>query len=204
MTGEPGWHVYYAATDGRPPRPTLLRALAGFSDACPAPGLPALLAADLGCGIGRDTLVLLRAGWRVWALDGQADALAELERRAAVEGLVGLETVLGRFEDTTVPSCDLINASFCLFACEPAAFSRVWSGLRAALRPGARFAGQLLGPRDSWAGRSDTTIVDRETLDGMLAGLRVEHLEEEESDAVTPRGEAKHWHIWHVNAHRPL
>ena len=95
-------------------------------------------------------------------------------------------------------------ASFCLFACEPAAFSRVWSGLRAALRPGARFAGQLLGPRDSWAGRSDTTIVDRETLDGMLAGLRVEHLEEEESDAVTPRGEAKHWHIWHVNAHRPL
>src|SRR3954466_13908705 len=59
------WRPYYDATEGRPPRPTLLRALAGFAAEGRGPGL---LAADLGCGIGRDALVLLHAGWRVWAL----------------------------------------------------------------------------------------------------------------------------------------
>jgi hypothetical protein len=33
--------------------------------------------------------------------------------------------------------------------------------------------------------------------------LRLEHLGEEETDSVTPRGEAKHWHVWHINAARP-
>ena len=66
MNDDRDWPTYYRATDGRPPRPTLLRALDAFRREGRGPGL---LAADLGCGIGRDALVLLRAGWRVWALD---------------------------------------------------------------------------------------------------------------------------------------
>ena len=45
--------------------------------------------------------------------------------------------------------------------------------------------------------------VDRAQLDRLLAGFVVERLEEEEDDSVTPRGEAKHWHIWHIVARRP-
>jgi SAM-dependent methyltransferase len=177
----------------------LLRALDGFAAEGRGSGLRA---ADLGCGIGRDALVLLRAGWRVWALDAQAEALTELRRRADGEGLGALEPVHGRFEDTVLPPCDLVNASFALFACSPERFPTFWAGLVAALRPGGRFAGQLLGPRDSWAGRADTTSIDRAALDGLLAGLALERLEEEETDVVTPVGEPKHWHIWHVNARR--
>jgi SAM-dependent methyltransferase len=119
--------AYYAATDGRPPRPTLLRALAAFAREGRGPGL---LAADLGCGIGRDAVALLRAGWRVWAIDAEAAALAELETRAAAEGLSGgLATVHGRCEELELPSCDLANDSFALFACPPAAFERLWSGM---------------------------------------------------------------------------
>jgi tellurite methyltransferase len=194
------WRAYHAATDGRPPRPTLLRALTGFTQEGRGPGL---LAADLGCGIGRDALPLLRSGWRVLALDADAAALAELEARAAAEGLNRLATVHGRFETAKLPACDLVNASFALFACPPAAFGRLWSAVVEALRPNGRFAGQLLGPRDSWAARPGTTTQDRESLDRLLAALALEHLEEEECDAVTPFGEAKHWHIWHVNARRP-
>jgi tellurite methyltransferase len=194
------WAPYYRATDGRPPRPTLLRALAAFRREGRGPGLHA---ADLGCGIGRDSLVLLRAGWRVWALDAEASALVELERRAAAGKLDGLTTTQGRFEDTTLPSSDLINASFSLFACQPDRFGAAWATIRTALRPGGRFAGQLLGPCDSWAAKPETTVVDPVRLTELLAGLEVERLEEEESDGVTPFGEAKHWHIWHLNALRP-
>lgn len=195
------WQRYYRSTVDRPPRPTVLRALQGFTAEGRGPGL---LAVDVGCGNGRDALVLLRAGWRVWALDAQATALAELENRAAAEGLVGLEPVQGRFEDTPPPRCDLVNASFVLFACPPGRFPAAWAALLRALQPGGRFAGQLLGSADSWAAKPETTVVDRPALQGLLAGMEVEHLEEEETDATTPLGESKHWHIWHVNARRPL
>jgi hypothetical protein len=147
--------------------------------------------------------VLLRAGWRVWALDAEPGALAELERRAAAAGLRGLRTVQGRFEEASPPAADLVNASFALFACPPERFAATWAGIRAALLPGGRFAGQLLGPRDSWAAKPGTTIVSSAGLNELLAGLAVERIEEEESDGVTPFGEAKHWHIWHVNARLP-
>lgn len=193
------WARYYAATDGRPPRPTLLRAIQAFA----REGAPPGLAADLGCGIGRDTLPLLRAGWRVLALDREVPALEALARRAERDGLGGrLEIVPSSFEDMRLPPADLLNASFSLFACEPAAFPAVWTKIRAAIRPGGRFAGQLLGPRDSWATREGCTVLARDAVDRLLDGLEVELVEEEETDAVTPQGEAKHWHIWHVNARR--
>ena len=196
-----GWHRYYAATEERPPRPTLLRALEAFA----REGHPAgALAVDLGCGIGRDTLPLLRAGWRVWALDAEADALTKLAQRAAAEKLAGLETVCARFEEASLPACDLVNASFSLFACTPGRFPDVWRKIVSVLRPGGRFAGHLLGPRDSWAVRPETSFVTRAELDGLLASLQLERLEEEEDDSVTPQGEAKHWHIWHVNVRKPL
>ncbi|MGH7014554.1 MAG: hypothetical protein ACREEL_10470 [Stellaceae bacterium] len=34
----------------------------------------------------------------------------------------------------------------------------------------------------------------------LLAGWTIEMFQEEETDAVTPRGEAKCWHIFHVVA----
>lgn len=201
MTDPERWRRYYAATDGRPPRPTLLHALEAFAREGRGPGL---LAVDLGCGIGRDALPLLRAGWRVWALDAEAAALAGLAGRAAAEGLGDrLETVCARFEEAALPACALVNASFSLFACAPERFPAVWGRIEAALRPGGRFAGQLLGPRDSWAERPATTVIARDRLDALLAGLEVERIEEEEDDSVTPQGEAKHWHIWHVNARKP-
>jgi SAM-dependent methyltransferase len=193
------WGRYHAATEGRPPRPTLLRAMQAFAREGGGPGL---LALDLGCGIGRDALPLLRAGWRVLALDQEVPALEALARRAALDGLAGLEVVAASFATMRLPPADLVNASFSLFACEPAAFPAAWAKIRAAMKPGGRFAGQLLGPRDSWSVREGCTVLERAAVDRLLDGLEVERVEEEETDSVTPQGEAKHWHIWHVNARR--
>ena len=190
----PGWSVYYDKAGLRPPRPTLLQAL----DSLAAEGVAAGHAVDLGCGIGRDALELLRRGWTVTAIDQEAEALTRLCAVATARGLPAPEAVQARLEEASLPPCQLVNSSFALFFCAPEAFPALWDRIRMALIPGGRFAGQLLGPNDSWAARPAITVHDRAALDALLAGYTVERLEREETDAVTPRGEAKRWDIWHL------
>jgi len=190
-----GFTAYYDATTQRPPRNTLLVALARFA----APGF----AVDLGCGEGRDTIELLRRGWSVLAIDAEAEAIARLRGRPDLPQAATLETQVTRIEDARWPRCDLVNASFALPLVAPEAFPATWQRIIAALKPGGRFAGQLYGGRDGWAGRAGMTHHDRAAVTQLLAGLEIELLEEEESDSVTPRGQAKHWHVFHIVARRP-
>jgi len=192
-----GFSAYHAATRERGPRKTLLAALDAFA---PAAGF----AIDFGCGTGRDTVELLRRGWRVLAVDAEASAIAELAARSEAKAAAQrLETLAARFETIALPPCDLVNSSFALPLCGPADFPPLWERIGAALRPGGRVACQLFGPRDSWAARQPPIAIhDRATIQSLLAGFEVEMLDEEETDSVTPRGRQKHWHIFHVVARR--
>lgn len=198
MADEPrraDWAGYYEATAGRPPRRTLLSALASF-------GRDAGFAVDLGCGDGRDTVELLRRGWRVLAIDAEPQALTRLRARPDLPADALLETRCARFEETTWPSAELVNASFALPLCPPARFPSLWRRLSRSLNPGGRFAGQLYGDRDGWAGDPGMTFFTRPAAEELLADLAIEMFEEEETDAVTPRGKSKHWHIFHIVARR--
>jgi SAM-dependent methyltransferase len=191
------WERYYDATRERPPRRTLLAALAAFPDGF------AGRAVDLGCGAGRDALPLLRTGWRVHAVDAQPGAIAALSA-AAAEFPHRLTATVTRFEDSVLPQgVDLVNSSFALPLCPPERFPPMWRGIVGALRRGGRFAGQFYGERDSWAGRPGITTLTRAGAEALLDGLALELFDEEESDGVTPRGTPKHWHIFHVVARRP-
>lgn len=190
------WRRYYDVTKERPPRRTLLTALEAFP-----PGFTGR-AADLGCGAGRDALPLLRAGWRVHAVDAQASAVAALSA-AAADYPHRLTAAVARFEDAILPTVDLVNSSFALPLCPPDRFGMMWEGIRAALRRGGRFAGQLYGDRDSWADRPGITTFARSAAEHLLDGLAIELFDEEESDGVTPRGTPKHWHIFHIVARKP-
>ena len=80
------WAAYYDKTGARAPCETLLFALDRF-DAEPLIELGAgpvserRFAVDLGCGSGRDTIELLRRGWRVLAIDGEPAAIEKLTAR---------------------------------------------------------------------------------------------------------------------------
>jgi tellurite methyltransferase len=191
-----GFAAYYDATANRPPRRTLLAALGNFGDF-------AGMAVDLGCGDGRDAVELLRRGWSVLAIDAEPEAIARLEARPDLPPQRRLETRTARFEATQWPETDLVNASFALPLVPPDAFAALWRSIVASLKPGGRFAGQLYGERDGWAGRPGVTCLRRSEAERLLADLVVELFEEEESDAVTPRGAPKHWHIFHIVARRP-
>ena len=192
------WVEFYDATADRPPRRTLVDALARFGEAT-APRL----AVDLGCGEGRDAIELLRRGWTVLAIDAEPDAIERLMLRPDLPSGSRLEARCERFEDAAWPAADLVNSSFALPLCPPERFPSLWSGLVASLKSGGRFAGQLYGNRDEWVGRPGMTHLSRAEVDRMLASLAVELLDEEETDSVTPRGKPKHWHIFHIVARKP-
>ena len=182
------WTDYYAKTRGRPPRATLLEALARF-------GGRTGLAVDLGIGGGRDALEMLERGWRVVGLDSEPAVLA-LPRHP------GLTIRREAFETARLPRADLVNASFSLPFCPPGAFPAFWQRIAAALRPGGRFAGQFFGPRDGWFGDPGITFLAESEVRALLAPFDIESFDEEEDDAETPRGVMKHWHIFHVVARK--
>ena len=190
-----GWAAYYEKLRDRPPRRTLLAALDAFGET-PADAL----AIDLGCGDGRDIIEILRRGWSVVAVDAEPEALRQLAARE----LAGTMTpIVARLEEVPLPlGVQLVNSSFAMPLCEPERFHELWARIREGLPAGGRFSGQWYGPRDSWVGRPGITFLERHQAMALLDGLDIEMFEEEEADSVTPRGNSKHWHIFHIVARK--
>ena len=204
------WARYYEVTAERPAWTTVKEAIARFGPVGgvlggdPA-GLPDATGAvapaeprravDLGCGAGRDTRELLRAGWQVLAVDREPGAEAAL--RAALEP--GLESRLSvRIEDLAtvdVPACDLVNASLCLPFLAPAAFDAVWDRIVAALGPGDRFAAMLFGDHDGSAADPAMTCLPPDRIRSMLSGFEIEFWSDTEEDTRTALGEPHHFHL---------
>jgi len=188
------WTGYYDEQEGRAPRPMLLEVLSAFD----APGE----AVDLGCGAGIETTAMLERGWSVFATDRQDEAIRRTAARATGAGVADrLTTRLAPMERVDLPPADLVWASYSLFFCDPDRFGDVWSRVTGAIRPGGRFAGQILGDRDTWArqldGISSFTIEEARAL---FDGFDVERFDEEEKeDEPGP----KWWHVFHVVARKP-
>jgi hypothetical protein len=207
---ERDWPAYFDAAEGKPARDTLLLALDLFEKDDPG---TERFAIDLGAGSGRDTLVMLERGWSVVAIDGSADGLDRLRRRCASQRDIGrrLRTIESRFEDLDLDAVAprgalLVNASFCLPFCAPAALGGVWSGIRRALERGAspgrpaRFAGQFFGERDDWDAIPGRSHQSRAEVESMLAGMALDRFEEVEKDGNDIFGNPKHYHVFHVVA----
>ncbi|MFN4087896.1 MAG: class I SAM-dependent methyltransferase [Alphaproteobacteria bacterium] len=195
------WAGYYAGTRARPPRHTLLAALDRF-DREGGPAVEPRIAVDLGAGGGRDAVELLRRGWRVLALDAAPEAAAMLVARPDLPAGGALVARTARFETALWPRAHLVNASFSLPLCPPAAFPALWRRIADSLLPGGRFTGQFYGERDDFAADPALTCHTAAEMAALLDGWKIEMLEEVEEDSVTPRGRPKHWHIRHVVARR--
>lgn len=196
------WEEYYAAVEGKPPRDTLKKAIAAFARE-DAPREPRV-AIDIACGSGRDSVELLRNGWHVVATDFHPAAMALAT--AAVGGdafrfvQAEMETLPGL---PAIPhAADLINASFALPFCKPAAFPTLWKWIVTTLRPGGRFAGQLFGDRDEWRPVRPESHFTRTQVFELLQPFAIEHLEEVEKEGDDATGKPKYHHVFHIVARK--
>lgn len=192
------WKLYYDKTAGQSPHRTVRRALALF--ASERENLDGLRGLDLGCGAGRDSIEMARRGFSVFAIDREPEALEMLLQGAADAGQETIAAIEADFIRLPFPKVDLVVSSFALPHCLPTEFPEIWDRALKSLNPGGRVAVHIYGPKDSWASRSDMTILTREQLMNYLFDLDIEMLDEEETDAVTPKGDPKHWHLFHVVA----
>ncbi len=191
------WSAFYDAVAHRPPHDTALRALALFD------GGPERLrfAIDLGCGSGRDTREMLRRGWRVLAMDREAEAIQRLIKDTPAEHRARLQTQVAAFEDVCdLRACDFVNASFSLPFCAPAHFDVLWSAIVVAIQPRGRFAGTFFGERDGWVNEPAMTFHTRAQAEALLHDFKVEQFVEEDRDGQTALGNDKHWHTFQVVA----
>lgn len=197
------WSRYYAVTVDRPAWETVRFAIKRFAaDADGAGREPQPFAVDLGCGAGRDTRELLRAGWRVLAIDREPAALEAL-RVATSEELRGhLDTKVGDLTDVDIPTCDLVNASLSLPFLAPDRFWAAWERALAAARVGSRVAAMLFGDRDASAGDPEMTCPSPDTIRSSLGAFEIEHWVDQEEDTQTALGEPHHFHRVELVARR--
>ena len=113
-----------------------------------------------------------------------------------------LETVVGTFEETQLPDCDLVNASYALPFCAPQHFAEFWCRIVNAIRPSGRFAGQFFGDRDTWESIPGRCHQSQEEVSKLLEGLEIEVMDIEEADDEPDVRSPKHWHLFHVVARK--
>jgi SAM-dependent methyltransferase len=199
--GEPAgtdWAAYYRSTIGREPRPLFAKGIAAVERAGVAPGQ----AIEIGFGDGRETLALLEAGWRVLAIDPSPAAAAVLESQVPADVADRLEIRSEPAEDADLLPFDLLYAGYSLPFLAADAFDRFWDATRERLRPGGILVVNFFGPRDSWAGRRSMRFIDVDAVRGLVDGLELLALDEEDQDGDSFLG-PKHWHVFDVIARRP-
>lgn len=192
------WVIHYERVKEQqlPPSATLSKALSLFDTIKTS----TKYAVDLGCGNGIDTIELLRRGWKVTAVDHQAEAIKQLKHSAFPFFDFQLKLIHGSFEFINLPSADLINASFSLPFCHPHYFEDLWERVVSSIRPGGRFAGHFFGINDSWATNQEMTFLHEKQVHHLFDSFSIEWIEESEKDGKTISGKAKHWHVFHVVA----
>jgi SAM-dependent methyltransferase len=193
LPDEKDWREFIQITSGQPAWPRLVRAAALFD----APGE----ALDAGPGGGRDTEHLLRAGWRVTAVDASPSSAAALRRLPRQRNLT---FVASRIEDFEPAGYELVNAQFSLPFIARDRYGAAIRRLRDSVRAGGVMAATFFGQQDQWnePGTELNFTTETEVRD-LFAGWELVELTEIEEDGKTADGSPKHWHVFHVIARRP-
>jgi len=196
--GEIGWETYYRWVEGRELRQVFVEALPLLPE---ANGDGERVAVDLGCGDGKETLVLLEQGWTVLAIDGASEGVARLLESVPPGDVERLTTKVAPFADVELPHADLVYAGFSLPFCDPADFADFWKRVVVAIRPGGLFVGNFFGPRDTWFGTPDMSFHSQVEVERLLAGFEVVSVREQDEGGFAASG-PKHWHVFHAIARK--
>ena len=215
-----GWPEYFKNHENREARPQLALAI----EACEADHQPisSKQALDIGAGNLIESNALLEAGFdQVTATDSSSyseEASGKLEReyndfandinRFSFYKLRN-EELAGKISPN---SADLVVSYYALPFTRPHEFARLWQSLESALKPGGVMSVTLFGNNDGWATETNAdgkkryqgmTFHSRDQVDVLLGKMQDVDIAEREYDSLNTNGEAKHWHVYDVQARKP-
>ena len=182
-----GWEEYYETTQDAEPHQNVVM----FLRKNRKPGI----AVDLGCGAGRDTVLLLKHGWTVVSYDINNNAQYILER-ITPEERNRFTFVKARHQDAEIPKCDLVVANDSMHYLSKDEFKAVVNKIYDSLNPNGDFIAEFLGNKDDWAKNdpNNAYISLKELKEIMGNRFEFEAFREHEFDKPTLEGEQKHWH----------
>jgi 2-polyprenyl-3-methyl-5-hydroxy-6-metoxy-1,4-benzoquinol methylase len=104
---------------------------------------------DLGCGVGRHSLLLAKAGFNITAMDGSKNGINFLTREASLAGVV-IDTTLSEmttlsYDNTTF---DYVLAWNVIYHGDLSVVTRVISEITRVLKPGGLFQWTMLSKRN--------------------------------------------------------
>lgn len=192
------WEKHYQKVQEKnlAPSATLAKAMDLFDEE----KIDFLIATDLGCGTGIDSIALIKSGWKVIAIDKQTQAIEELKKNVPDQYATKLSIITGDFESISLSNVLLVNASFSLPFSRPENFSALWKKIVESILPKGRFAGHFFGVNDSWATDSEKTFHTKKQILNLFTEFDIEYFEEIEKAGKTIAGEEKKWHVFHIVA----
>ena len=118
-------------------------------------------ALDLGCGVGRHTVVLAELGYRTFALDASAAGLDHARETLVARGLEA-DLRLGHMTALPFPDSafDYVLSLNVIYHGDPAAVQQAIGEIRRVLRPGGIYQGTMLSQRNSKYGRGEQIAPD--------------------------------------------
>lgn len=155
---------------------------------------------DLGCGAGRDSIFLIKNGWKVIAIDKE-DTEKMIRSSLQEEEQNYLEFIKQDFENNIIlQSCNLLVANSSLSFCNRKNFDDLWKKIVDSISKDGYFVGNFFGINDSWANRPNMVFFTKEEVIKLFSSFEIINFKEVAKNGKTALGVEKHWHVFNVIA----
>ena len=155
---------------------------------------------DLGCGAGRDSIFLIKNGWKVIAIDKE-DTEKMIRSSLQEEEQNYLEFIKQDFENNIIlQSCNLLVANSSLSFCNRKNFDDLWKRIVDSISKDGYFVGNFFGINDSWENRPNMVFFTKEEVIKLFSSFEIINFKEVAKNGKTALGVEKHWHVFNVIA----
>lgn len=155
---------------------------------------------ELGCGVGRDTVYLLKNGYNVLGID--KEATESLIRAKLTENEnSNFKFIQSDFENLNkLPKTDLVLSLFSLPFCSPNKFDELWENICNSISDGKYFLGNFFAKNDEWKFKKEMTFMSLEEVKNLFKNFEILTISEKEYDKPSAMGKMKHWDVIEVFA----
>ncbi|MGD9591155.1 MAG: class I SAM-dependent methyltransferase [Candidatus Berkiella sp.] len=163
---------------------------------------PGKVALDLGAGVGHETMVLLKQGYNVIAVDGEENAFKYMMALPGIQNYRShLRTIVSDFEKLNfkdIPPTDLVVASFALPFVPAKEFDKVWGNVVNTIKPGGYIIVNLFDSSFSFIEerfRPSMTFHTKEQALSLFKQFNIIYFNEVMNDATKP-GTQNHYYVF--------